>query len=444
MTPAAAKSEIDARICATVWTSRGAQELMELFSYEIGPRPPGSEAMKRGSRAVQDLLASMGAMNSHTEPVSVLAWNPGPVRLESISPRHRAYECVQHVHSAAAQLTAPLVESSSEDGLPGAVALLRGHESSGSRFIPMQMRVEELHRRGAIGVLVRNLVPGTGPAIELMGIDKDVPIPVLGVSWEDAGELSALARGGNATVRLEAGGASVPAGCVNTIADLGPDSADAEIVILSAHMDTFHVNAGSFDNLTGVVTLLEIARALAPLQRGFVRRLRLIVYTGEEYGFIGSRAYVAAHSAELDRIRFVFNLDSLWPATADAVAVMWSPEMRAYIADAFADTARAADVRDLFCMSSDYLPFLLEGIACARPAGFEAAFPPYSHTRMDTADKVPADWIRLNAMSHAQVLARMLTDQRPLPTQRKTPAEVAALLDKEDARELIRVYGFPV
>jgi Zn-dependent M28 family amino/carboxypeptidase len=219
---------------------------------------------------------------------------------------------------------------------------------------------------------------------------------------------------------------------------------DAEVIILSAHLDTFHVNPGSFDNLTGVVTLLEIARALVPFQARFVRRLRLVIYTGEEYGFLGSRAYIAQHSQELDRIPLVFNMDSLWPATADGIAVMWSPEMRDYIANALAPIRRSVEVRNLFCMSSDYLPFLLEGIACARPAGFEAAFPPYSHTRMDTPDKIPADWVRLNAMSHAQLLARILTDPESLPTRRKTAAEVQALLDKEAARELIRVYGFSV
>jgi hypothetical protein len=439
-----AKSEIDAQICGTVWTSRGAQQLMELLSYDIGPRPCGSKEMREASQAVQQVLSSFGASNVHAEPVPVFGWNHAPSRVELVSPRHRVYDSVQHVHSASGQITGPLVEAGVDDRIAGAIVLLRGHEASGGRFVPIQIRVRDLCRLGAAGLLVRNLIAGTGPAIELMGVESDIPIPALGVSWEDTGELAASARSGNATIRLEASGASVRTHCVNTIAELGPGSDNVEMIILSAHMDTFHVNPGSFDNLTGVVTLLEMARALAPLQQSFVRRLRLIVYTGEEYGFLGSRAYIAAHSQELDRICFVFNLDSLWPATADAIAVMGSPEMRDYITKAFAGTARSVDVRNMFCMSSDYLPFLLEGIACARPAGFEAAFPPYSHTKMDTPDKAPPDWIRLNAMSHAQLLARLLTDPEPLPARRKSASEVQALLDKENARELIRVYGFPV
>ena len=33
------------------------------------------------------------------------------------------------------------------------------------------------------------------------------------------------------------------------------------------------------------------------------------------------------------------------------------------------------DVRNYFCMSSDYLPFMLKGIAAARPADWENSFP---------------------------------------------------------------------
>jgi len=47
-------------------------------------------------------------------------------------------------------------------------------------------------------------------------------------------------------------------------------------------------------------------------------------------------------------------------------------------------------------------------------------------------------------MTHAQMLARLLMDPRPLPARRKTPEEVRALLDAENAPELLRVYGFPV
>lgn len=407
--------------------------------------------MREAVSIVLGELESSGANEVHTEPVSVFAWNEAPSVLELVSPRQRSYESVQHVHSASRRILAPLVDVGSgteadldrwKDRIPGAILLLRGHEVNGGRFVPIQIRVARACDRGAGGILVRNMVPGTGPAIELTGINRDTPIPVVGVSWEDAAELSAIASKGEALLKLETSGMSATGECVNTIGDLGPTEDEAEIIVLSAHLDSFHTNPGSFDNLTGVVTLLEIARALAPLQDRFVRRLRLIVYTGEEYGFLGSRSYIATHRKELDRFRFVFNMDSLWSNTSEGIAVMWSSEMRNYIDEAFRGTSRTVDVRNFFCMSSDYLPYMLEGIACARPAGFEAFFPPYSHTRLDTPDKISPDWIPLNAMTHSQLLVRMLVDPQPLPATRKSKEEVSSLLAREEAMTLVQVYGF--
>lgn len=245
---------------------------------------------------------------------------------------------------------------------------------------------------------------------------------------------------------METAGKSYRTKCLNLLGELGPGRVGNEVIVLSAHVDTHFGNPGALDNLTGVVTLMEIARALAPFRRKFTRTLRLILFTAEEYIFVGSRAYVRDNPEQLDRIQFVLNMDSLFPATAKGVAVMGAPAMRDYIERAFGDTQCDVDVRNLFCMSSDYFPFLMEGIAAARPAHFDSAevFPPWSHTRQDTPDKIPADWIRSNAMTFSQLLLRMLTDSRPLPVKRKTREQVEALVTEEDVIESLQVLGFDV
>lgn len=85
-----------------------------------------------------------------------------------------------------------------------------------------------------------------------------------------------------------------------------------QIVILSAHLDSTsassdrYTNApGADDNATGVATLLEAARVLQDQQ--FSRTIRLIWFTGEEQGLLGSRAYVQDHS--MNGIIGVINLD---------------------------------------------------------------------------------------------------------------------------------------
>jgi hypothetical protein len=83
----------------------------------------------------------------------------------------------------------------------------------------------------------------------------------------------------------------------------GVEHAD-QIVILSAHLDSTSARdikddynlfaPGADDNATGAATLLEAARVLAAHPQA--RTIRLIWFTGEEQGLIGSNAYVADHS----------------------------------------------------------------------------------------------------------------------------------------------------
>ena len=445
--------KMDREICASVWTSPRVQRLMETLAYDIGPRPAGSTAMKRAAEFLGEELRKIGARNVHTEPVGVLAWRAGESRLELTSPWRRACDSIHHVHSAAGEVRGPLVDVGAgtreeldrlRKRVGGAVLLVRGHTITGGKVEPALSRLKEMCARGAAAILMRRMYPGYGAGIELASVSGDLPVPVLGVSHEEGNELASAAGRGKARVKLQASGRSYRTRCVNLVAEMGNARGSREVVILGAHLDHFHITPGALDDLTGVVTLAEIARALSPFQSKFRRTLRLIVYTGEEYGFIGSKAYVRQHADELDYVRFVFNMDGLFPGTARGVAVMWAPAMRDYVARRFQETQCEVDVRSMFCMSSDYLPFMLQGIAAARPADFHDEFPDWSHTRHDTPDKVPPEWIRLNAMTYAQLLIRVLTDPKKIPTSRKSPEEVHALVEKEDAREAIECWDMEV
>ena len=66
-----------------------------------------------------------------------------------------------------------------------------------------------------------NMYPGTGPAIELAGISQDIPVPVLGLSYEDARELQSFIQKDKPEVRIEAGGKSCHTVCANLIAEFG-------------------------------------------------------------------------------------------------------------------------------------------------------------------------------------------------------------------------------
>ena len=87
---------------------------------------------------------------------------------------------------------------------------------------------------------------------------------------------------------------------INLLAEIpGGDLAD-EVVMLGAHFDSWHAGTGATDNAAGVAAMMDAMRILTATGLPLRRTVRLALWTGEEQGLLGSRAYVAAHFAERD------------------------------------------------------------------------------------------------------------------------------------------------
>ena len=168
----------------------------------------------------------------------------------------------------------------------------------------------------------------------------------------------------------------------------------------------------------------------------------MIAFTGEEIGFVGSKSYVLRHAKELEQIKLVLNFDELTEATSQGTAVMWSPVMCEFIRDLIVKTSQPMTVRNFFCFSSDYVPFMLAGVPAARPADFcLTTHPKVSHTRYDTPESVDCDWVRHNALSFAQLLFALLIHPGPLPDRRKTREEVAGLVNRQQIDSIVALCG---
>src|SRR5207237_183874 len=76
----------------------------------------------------------------------------------------------------------------------------------------------------------------------------------------------------------------------------GTDKAD-ELVMLGAHFDSWHTGTGATDNAAGSAVMLEAMRILKATHLRLRRTVRLALWTGEEEGILGSRAYVTQHFA---------------------------------------------------------------------------------------------------------------------------------------------------
>jgi carboxypeptidase Q len=86
----------------------------------------------------------------------------------------------------------------------------------------------------------------------------------------------------------------------NTIAEIPGSDLKDEIVMLGGHMDSWHSGTGATDNGAGVAVAMEAVRILQALGLKPRRTIRIALWTGEEEGLLGSRAYVAQHFGKLE------------------------------------------------------------------------------------------------------------------------------------------------
>ena len=85
----------------------------------------------------------------------------------------------------------------------------------------------------------------------------------------------------------------------NIIAEIPGTDLKDEIVMLGAHFDSWHSGTGATDNAIGCGVAMEAVRILKALEIKPRRTIRVALWTGEEQGLLGSRAYVAEHFGEL-------------------------------------------------------------------------------------------------------------------------------------------------
>ena len=96
-----------------------------------------------------------------------------------------------------------------------------------------------------------------------------------------------------------------------------------EVVLIGAHLDSWHTANGATDNADGAVAVMEAMRILAALGAEPRRTIRAALWSGEEQGLLGAAAYVAQHfdsQAARDRLAVYLNDD---PEAAGRWASTW-------------------------------------------------------------------------------------------------------------------------
>jgi Zn-dependent M28 family amino/carboxypeptidase len=265
---------------------------------------------------------------------------------------------------------------------------------------------------------------------------QPVPLTTLTVASEHYGRIARILAKGIA-VTLEADVRNKFTGgndsAFNILAELpGTDKAD-DVVMLGAHFDSFHFATGATDNGVNVAVMLEVMRILKASNVPLRRTVRLALWTGEEQGSLGSRAYVARHFVdtvartrrpEFAKLAAYYNLDNGGGAIrgpmvdqreqlkteADSTFRVWTRLLRDLGADIV--SARGGGGSDHVSFYERGLPgfqFLQDGLDYDTRT---------HHTNVDTYERVVPEDVRRNAVIVASFVFLTANREKPFPVMR--------------------------
>ncbi len=213
----------------------------------------------------------------------------------------------------------------------------------------------------------------------------------------------------------------------------GTDLAD-EVVMLGAHFDTWHASPNASDNTSGVAVMLEAARILGAVGAVPRRTIRVALWSGEEQGLYGSRAYVRKHFGDPDdpavgvtpayeKFSVYFNQD-YGPGQYRGIFLQGNEHVRRIFAswmEPLSDMGmRTISVQGVG--STDHVPFDAAGLPAfqflqARVGGTGG------HTNLDFFDTIPVEDLMKNAVIMATFVYHAAMSDRRIPRKRMRPRE---------------------
>ena len=431
-------------LIAQATDSSQVMETLQFLSDVIGPRLSGSPAMRKANDWAAERLRGYG-LTAALEPYEFgVTWERGPIDLRLVAPFTRAVTGHSWAWTAGtggkvvagpivlADLSTPESLAVYRPRLRGAWVLpraatpvwnpdgpamtaadsarlaeyrdLRASLSADTSAAAVRARRQFaldlpylLQAAGAVGTLV-----DAGKEHGLMTMSgsptRVAPLPNVVVSHEDYTLFERLIQA-KATPRLEARIENTlgrkPVQQWNTVGEIKGSERPGEVVILGAHLDSWDLGTGTTDNGAGSAVVIDAARTLARSGLKPRRTIRFILFSGEEEGLLGSRAYAAGHAAEADGMQAVLVLDNGTGRITgqalqgrDDLADTW----RALLAPVA--SLGATEVRQAMKNGTDHLSFTPYGVPGFNFDQMPRGYFHTHHSESDTFDKAVAEDLR--------------------------------------------------
>jgi Iap family predicted aminopeptidase len=419
-----------------------AYEIVKSLTVEVGPRIPGSQGDKRAVAWAEAKLNELGFDKVYKQPVRVRNWERGFADAKVVAPFPQ--ELV--ITALGGSIATP------ENGLEAKVVMFDSLASLGAAqkeevagnivFLNTRMQRDkagkfygkvvpnrvagavEASKMGAKAVIIRSV--GTDNSrfahTGVMRYDDNVEkIPAGAISTADADNLEAMFDSKEDVV-LNINMQAKDAGwqtSYNVIGEFTGSEKPDEVILISAHLDSWDEGTGALDDGAGVGIVTAAAKIIKDTIGQPKRTIRVILYAAEEIGLVGAYQYVRTNRDSLENIIFA--------AESDFGAG------QIYQLDTRFDEAVRNDPSDLYAVLKamgvelgnnttnggpdvSMLPNYGVPVIALKQDG--TYYFDYHHTPNDTLDKIELDDIRQNQTVWAVITAYIANsdfDPRPAP-----------------------------
>src|SRR5712664_4550985 len=454
----------DTQILSEIREHSEAAANLEYLSDSIGARLTGSPQLKQANDWTRDMFAKYGAANAHLEGWTMeRSWTRGKASARIVSPTEHPLTIASAGWSSSTPgaITGPVVYFDAKEKedfgkfhgkLKGAIVIYqeaaslsppKPEDPLAQMSRPMQQpparmgeapvgdpyaaflkaakeRAEFWKQEGVAAVLrdsnkPHGLLNMTNASLARYDIG---PIPTAFITGEGYRTIfRMLQRHLPVQIEIEMTNTigNKPMVVYNTVAEIRGSEKPDEVVIIGAHLDSWDLGTGSTDNGTGSMAVLEAARALAKLGVKPKRTIRFVLFTGEEQGLNGSRAYVKAHKDELPKISGVLVHDS-GTGKVLTIGLMGNYAVRETIDHALYPLAKAKEIGLVEPSlgregGSDHVPFDEAGVPGFWCVQDVADYDKMHHSQADRLEHVRWD----DLTEGAQVLAVFAYNVAQLP-----------------------------
>src|SRR6202050_1327087 len=268
-------------------------------------------------------------------------------------------------------------------------------------------------------------------------------IPQVLVAREDGERIGRLLASGhpvwaNLSIPNQLGG---PIQTSNVIAEIKGSEKPDEFVILGAHLDSWELGTGALDNGCNAALVIDALRAIKASGLKARRSIRFILFSGEEEGLLGSRAYSREHRPELDKAAGVIIYDSgtgktTGFATGGRKDVLDTAKHIIAPLKQFGLTDLKTDME----WGTDHFDFMLEGVPTFVADQEEANYLENYHAVSDTYDKV--DFAQLKKhVAEAAALCVELADLSEKIGPRLTHDQIEQTMRETNSVEMLKADG---